>query len=160
MKIGVLSDTHIPKAALDLPKSIYEEFAGVDLILHAGDFVEIAVLEKLRKLAPVKAVFGNMDTVDVKNALPVKEVIKAGDFRIGLIHGYGSPSGLIKVTKSEFDSGIDVIVFGHSHTAFNERIGKTLFFNPGSPTDTVFAPYNSYGFLEINDKVEGKIVIL
>ncbi len=158
MRIGVISDTHIPKAALDLPGAIYNDFVNADLILHAGDFVEIEVLRKLQKLAPVKAVYGNMDLSDVRNALPRKEVIKIGKFKIGLVHGSGPPKGLVKGVKSEFKNGIDVIIYGHSHSPFNEKIGKTLFFNPGSPTDTVFAPYNSYGILEVNDTIEGKII--
>ena len=158
MRIGVISDTHIPKAALDLPEAIYNDFVNVDLILHAGDLVEMNVLRKLQKLAPVKAVYGNMDLEEVRNALPEKEIIKIGKFKIGLVHGSGSPKGLIKAVKSEFANGIDVIVYGHSHSPFNEKIGKTLFFNPGSPTDTVFAPYNSYGILEVNDEIQARII--
>jgi len=159
MKIGIISDTHIPKAALDLPEAIYKEFVNVDLILHAGDFVEISVLNKLKKLAPVKAVYGNMDLEEVRSVLPEKDVIKVNGFKIGLIHGSGPPNGLIKLVKNEFANGINVIVFGHAHTPCNERIGKTLFFNPGSPTDSVFAPYKAYGVIEITDNdIIGKIV--
>lgn len=159
MKIGVISDTHIPKAALDLPSAIYKEFVNVDLILHAGDFVEISVLNKLKKLAPVKAVCGNMDMEEIRNILPKKDVIKVKGFKIGIVHGSGPPNGLIKWAKNEFTNGINVIIFGHSHIPCNERIGKTLFFNPGSPTDTVFAPYNSYGIIETaGDEIKGKIV--
>ncbi|NQT22026.1 MAG: metallophosphoesterase family protein [Candidatus Omnitrophica bacterium] len=158
MKIGVISDTHIPKAAVDLPEAVYNDFVDCELILHAGDLVEIDVLNKLERLAPVRAVQGNMDMRNVKDLLPKKDIIEAGKFKIGLIHGYGNPHGLIKAVKSEFKNGIDVIVFGHAHTPTNEKIGKTLFFNPGSPTDTVFAPYNSYGVLEVNDTIEGRII--
>ncbi len=158
MRIGVISDTHIPKAALDLPEAIYNDFVNVDLILHAGDLVEMNVLRKLQKLAPVKAVYGNMDLEEVRNALPEKEIIKIGKFKIGLVHGSGPPKGLVKVVKSEFTNGIGVIIYGHSHLPFNEKIGKTLFFNPGSPTDTVFAPYNSYGILEVNDEIQARII--
>ena len=158
MKIGVISDTHIPKAALDLPSAVYKEFVNVDLILHAGDFVEISVLNKLKKLAPIKAVCGNMDTEEIRNILPKKDVIKVKGFKIGIVHGSGPPNGLIKSVKNEFANGINVIIFGHSHTPCNERIGKTLFFNPGSPTDSVFAPYKSYGIIEITGKdIIGKI---
>lgn len=158
MRIGVLSDTHIPKAALDLPESVYNDFVNVDLILHAGDLVEMDVIRRLEKLAPTKAVYGNMDTKEVRDALPAKEIIKIGNIKIGLIHGSGPPNGLVKSIKTEFNSGIDIIIFGHSHSPFNEKIGKTLFFNPGTPTDTVFAPYNSYGIIEVNDTIEGRII--
>jgi len=158
VKIGVISDTHIPKAAVDLPEAVYKDFVDCDFILHAGDLVEIDVLNKLEKLAPVRAVQGNMDMRNVKDLLPKKDIIEAGKFKIGLIHGCGHPRGLIRIVKSEFKNGIDAIVFGHSHMPVNERVGKTLFFNPGSPTDTIFAPYRSYGILEVNSEISGKII--
>lgn len=158
MRIGVISDTHIPKAARDLPKAVYDDLVNVDLILHAGDFVEMDFLRKLQKIAPVKAVYGNMDTREVREALPAKDIVKIGNFKIGLMHGYGPPSGLMKLAKSEFNNAVDVVIFGHSHSPVNEKIGKTLFFNPGSPTDKVFASYNSYGILEIGDTIKGRII--
>ena len=158
MKIGIISDTHIPKTASDMPEDIYNDFVDADLILHAGDITEISVIKHLEKLAPVKAVCGNMDSHEIRSILPKKEIIVIQGFRIGLIHGFGSPKGLQKAVKEEFDSKIDVIVFGHSHMPMNEKIGKTLFFNPGSPTDKVFAPYNSYGIIDINKTIVGRII--
>ena len=94
LKIGVVSDTHISRSE-ELPKELLTAFAGVDLILHAGDLVSLAVLEGLKKIAPeVCAVWGNMDPPDVKQALPEKRIIQAKQFRIGLIHGSGAPFNL------------------------------------------------------------------
>ncbi|MFC1709422.1 metallophosphoesterase family protein [Candidatus Omnitrophota bacterium] len=160
MKIGVISDTHIPEKATGIPKEIYSAFKGVDLILHAGDLVSLDAIKSLEKIAPLKAVCGNMDTPETKKILKEKEVINAGKFKIGLIHGRGGPSNLINFVKSAFREKMDVIVFGHSHTPVNEKIEGTLFFNPGSSTDTMFAPYLSYGIIEINDEIEAKIVRL
>ena len=53
---------------------------------------------------------------------------------------------------------VDIIIFGHSHTPENKKIDGILFFNPGSLTDKDFAPYNSYGILELNDEIEAKII--
>ena len=61
MKIGVLSDTHVPHAFPVLPPKVFEVFAGADLILHAGDIVSLDVLTELEAIAPVEAVAGNMD---------------------------------------------------------------------------------------------------
>lgn len=159
MKIGVLSDTHIPKLAKDIPKIIYNEFKEVDLILHAGDFVEVDFLRKLRDFKKTIGVYGNLDSGEVTNLLKAKEIIEGGRFRIGLIHGWGAPEGLTERIRAEFkDEKIDCIVFGHSHSPMNETKNGILFFNPGSPTDKVFAPYNSYGLLEVTDKIVGKII--
>jgi len=81
-----------------------------------------------------------------------------GKFKIGLIHGYGAPKDIINTVRKEFDK-VDVIVFGHSHKAINIKKDGIIFFNPGSPTDSIFAPYKSYGIIEVGDKtIEGKIV--
>lgn len=158
MRIGVISDTHIPKTANDLPKAVYDAFEKVDMIIHAGDFADLTVLENLRKIAPVKAVYGNMDAQEIVRALNKKEIIQVGKLKIGLIHGWGPPKGLLKLVAGEFDKNIDAIIFGHSHAALNERIGSTLFFNPGSPTDKIFAAFSSYGIIEVNTKIKGEII--
>lgn len=158
-RIGVLSDTHIPKAAQDLPEKVYKELRSVDMIFHAGDLVEISVLEKLQDIAPTHAVCGNMDTQEVRAALPQKDTITVLGFKIGLIHGYGPPGRITEAVRSEFNR-VDAIVFGHSHSALSKEIKKTLFFNPGSPTDKIFAVYNSFGILEIGDKITGRIIRL
>ncbi|MBN1353623.1 MAG: metallophosphoesterase family protein [Candidatus Omnitrophica bacterium] len=158
-KIGVISDTHIPKAARDLPESVYREFKNVDMILHAGDLVELSVLEKLRSIAPTFAVSGNMDSHEVKAVLPHKDVIEVEGFKIGLIHGYGSASNLINTVSGEFGK-VDAIVFGHSHSACSEKIKNKLYFNPGSPTDKIFSACNTLGILEVGAEITGKIIRL
>lgn len=158
MKILVISDTHIPRSAHDLPEAIYKEIENVDMIVHAGDLVEKDVLEKLQSLRETKAVYGNMDSGALQHVLKSKEIFQAGKFKIGLIHGYGAPANLIDTVAGEF-KGVDAIIFGHSHEAVNMVKDGVLFFNPGSPTDKIFAKENSYGILEITDKkIEGKIV--
>jgi len=156
-KIGVISDTHIPKNALDLPEVVYKALSDVDLILHAGDLVEMPVLKKLKKIAPTHAVHGNMDMPKVKATLPEKDIIEVERFKIGLIHGFGPPGRVSAMVMEEFKK-VDAIVFGHTHYPFNEKVDGVLLFNPGSPTDTIFAPYNSYGILEVDNEIKGKII--
>ena len=160
MKICVLSDTHIPVAAPELPPELLRGMEGADLILHAGDIVELRVLDDLRAIAPVEAVRGNMDRADVQQALPAKKVIPAQGKRIGLVHGSGAPWGVANRVLREFED-VDIIVFGHSHHPLNEERNKVRLFNPGSPTDRRFAPYKSYGIIEItDDTVKAEIVRL
>jgi hypothetical protein len=151
----------MPDRAKELPSKIVEEFGHVDLIIHAGDITTKAVLEKLKGLAEVKAVHGNMDTVEIAGILPRKEILKCGKFTFGIFHGSGNPAFILEQLQKEFkDDKVDIIIFGHSHKAMNEKIGKVLFFNPGSPTDKFFAPFNSFGIIELNDKINAKIIKL
>lgn len=158
MKIGVISDTHIPINADNLPQELETYFKDVDMILHAGDLTELSVLENLAKLSPrVEAVSGNMDSKTIQSKLPEKMVIKAGNYSIGLVHGWGPPQGLIERISKIFKN-VDIIVFGHSHKPICERRNNVLFFNPGSATDTVHASYRSIGILELNKEIKAKII--
>ena len=162
MKIVVISDTHMPDKADKLPEKLIDDIKSADIVVHVGDFSELSVFEKLKSISKeFKAVCGNMDSDDLKKILPQKEILKIGKFKIGIMHGSGAPSNLVGVLSDYFkNDNLDLIIFGHSHAAFNEKIGNTIFLNPGSPVDKIFAKYNSYGVIEINDTIETKIVKL
>jgi hypothetical protein len=162
MKIGVISDTHIPVRAKKLPAALPEIFTGVDLILHAGDLVDRMVLDELAQIAPVEAVAGNMDPAGLVERLGRKRLIRAGDFLIGLVHGdEGNPRvktpqrALAAFTKTQ----VDAIVFGHSHQPFNERVGSILLFNPGSPTNRRREKFFSCGILTLGKEIEAQIIL-
>jgi putative phosphoesterase len=155
--LGVVSDTHLYRSPL--PAQVLETLEGADLILHAGDILEMAVLEELEAIAPVTAVAGNMDHGDVTEILPKKRVLEIAGRRIGLIHGSGPPAQMTSRLRGEFED-VDAIVFGHTHQAYNRIEGGIYFLNPGSPTDRMFAPYRSLGFLEVGDELKGRIVML
>ena len=160
MKIGVISDTHIPDRAKEIPQKILEEFKKAELLIHAGDLIDLSVLDKLKSICNnVKAVWGNMDPYEVRKNLPEKALIEVGNYRIGLMHGYGPPQRLIDFLGLAFkNDNVDLIIFGHSHRGLNEKKGNILFFNPGSPTDKIFSPYNSYGIIDIGDKIEARLI--
>lgn len=161
MKIIVISDTHIPVSAKSMPEALLKDIASADMILHAGDLMEIGVLNELKKLKPTEAVAGNMDSPEIKKRLDTKKIISVGNVKIGLVHGWGAPYQLIDSIKNEFKNIKDIscVVYGHSHTASIDTIDGVIYFNPGSPTDKIFAPYNSYGVLEIkNNKITPRIV--
>lgn len=155
MLIGVISDTHL--AGEPIPGHVIEILSGSDMILHAGDILEMRVIEQLSALAPTFAVRGNMDRRDVELSLPASRVVEAEGFRIGLTHGWGSPSGMPARIESEF-TGVDCIVFGHTHNSLVGVRDGLLFFNPGSPTDRKFASRNTIGFLEVTDIISPRIV--
>jgi putative phosphoesterase len=160
MKIVVISDTHLPEGISSFPAQLIADIKSADMVIHAGDFVEEQVFEGIKAIArQVKAVHGNMDCDELKDKLPDKEVIIIGKFKIGVIHGNGAPSSLVDFAGEAFKKDSpDLIIFGHAHSAFNEKVGKAIFFNPGSPVDKIYAPYNSYGIIEISDKIEARIV--
>jgi putative phosphoesterase len=142
-----------------LPEKLTTELKRCGLIIHAGDLVDACVLESLNEISKVEAVYGNMDSYNVKSKLADKKTLIIEGKKICITHGYGPPDKLVDVLKEElFSEKPDIIVFGHSHTPKNEYIDGVLFFNPGSATDTVFAPYRSYGIIEI-DKGEIKAEI-
>lgn len=149
MRIGVLSDTHLHLPE-ELPHSIVEALADVDLIVHAGDFVELEVLEGLRRLGEVKAVHGNMDSTEIKSILPEREQFVINGKRIGIIHGWGAPWGIERRVREKFDE-VDIIIYGHSHQSRNKVIEGVLFFNPGQAK-------HSFGILEIGEDVSGAII--
>lgn len=158
MKIGVLSDTHIRTMSLELERMLLKHLSDSDMILHAGDVVEMEVLDIFQSY-DLNVVSGNMDSREIKKKYPWKRVLTVGRFKIGMIHGSGSPSGMEKRIQEEFED-LDCIVFGHTHNPSNQMIGKTLFFNPGSPTDKRFAKVNSLGILKVNDLLTGEIIYL
>jgi putative phosphoesterase len=149
MKIGVLSDTHIHLAE-EISTEVVKAFSNVDLIVHAGDFVGLPVLEGLKRLGEVKAVHGNMDLTELRGLLPEKELLVAGGRKIGIIHGWGGPEGIEQRVREQFGD-VDIIIYGHSHRANIERIGGVLFFNPGPG-------YRSFGILTIEEDVRGEII--
>ncbi|MCK9430566.1 MAG: YfcE family phosphodiesterase [Candidatus Omnitrophica bacterium] len=159
MKIGVISDTHIADKDEHIPRIILDVFKQMDMVLHAGDMVDLRVIDELRSACPkVIAVAGNMDQEAVKNKYPVKEIVEVSGYKIGLMHGSGAPLNLIDLLKGAFkEDKPDIIVFGHSHKPMNEFIGNVLFFNPGSATDFT-AEYNSYGIIELAEEINARII--
>ena len=161
MKAAVLSDTHMPANSHSLPKQLLDKLAGVDLILHAGDFTEEFVIEELERIAPVECVAGNMDSSSIRRKYPDKKILTLGNFKVGLVHGYGAPDNLMNYAKEAFHGeSPDCIIYGHSHIPSIEYIDNVIYLCPGSPTDKVFAPYNSFGMLEINERIIPQIIRL
>lgn len=155
----VISDTHIPERATKLPEQFLKQIQPQDLILHAGDFTKLEVLEQLKKLGKVYAVWGNMDDGNIKKLLPETEIFEMEGKKIGIYHGYGAPEGLEKKVYDKFNQKLDVIVFGHSHTPYNQKLNDCLMFNPGSLSGNANTSNPSYGILNIDQgEIWGEIV--
>ena len=159
MKIGVIADTHLNEPTTALREAVRTYFRDADTILHAGDLHSLRVLEVFgdRK---VYAVAGNRDDVETKAILPRTASITAGGFRIGLIHGWGSPFRLGERAAGVF-AGLDCLVFGHSHMPVNRLRGDVLLFNPGAFKRALLSlGRRSIGVLTVGKGLEGEIIRL
>jgi putative phosphoesterase len=132
--IGLISDTHIPSRANALPREVFTIFQNVDYIIHAGDIVELSVIDELEQIAPVLAVYGNMDNPEVKNVLPNLNSLKILDRKIGVIHNPNILYGMGHMRELTKENGFDVLVYGHTHNAHIKWEENILYINPGSPT--------------------------
>ncbi len=157
-RIGVISDTHVPH--FSFPDAVWTIFDGVDLIIHAGDLSTLSVLSQLETIAPVIAVQGNVEREEVTHTLPIKREVVVGHCRIGVVHILGDSRYYERAARQEFPNA-HVVVFGHSHTPYNQEQNGLLLFNPGSATDPRRQPTCSIGMLSINDEalsVHGEII--
>jgi len=163
LTLGLISDTHIPRRMKCMPKTALDALSGVDLILHAGDVDDPDSLAPLRAIAPVHAVCGNRHLHEFSDggaALPDKIELELDRYRFVLTHGYktGMQGFMLKswgiflkaiglTDNGKFNWHIadrlvqryaeaDIIVFGHTHRAHIEQIGRTLLVNPGAVCPT------------------------
>src|ERR1700730_2043067 len=147
MRIGIISDTHIPEACEHLPPAVFEVFRGVDLVMHAGDVYVNRVLDELAKIAPVIAVLGNGDEgldghkhkLEIDDRVREAHLLEIQGVRIGLVHAIPTPDEtservFLNAMNRHFGGPMDVIVQGHSHIEGIVHFGDTMIVNPGSAT--------------------------
>jgi hypothetical protein len=171
---GIISDTQTTAKVTDLPIGIEDTFKNVDLIIHAGDVEKPEFLQRLKKIAPVFAVKGNMDYGDLEAKLPAGILLKIYNWKIGIVHSpmsfwIGSHFNQVqeivaeKLAKKE---NFDILVFGHTHHPYLKEVksnGKNiLLFNPGSATlPFIFSDKISVGILRLSKNYfKGEIIIL
>jgi uncharacterized protein len=118
------------------------------VILHAGDFTAVAVLEELHALAPVEGVAGNMDEAALRELLPERRVVEVEGARLGIVHVPGPRVGRGERLAATFP-GCDAVVYGHTHLPEVSRVGDVWVLNPGSPTERRGAPAHAMLMLSI-----------
>lgn len=117
--------------------------ASSDLVLHAGDFVTVQLLEELSRVGPrVEGVCGNMDEQALKQRLPRQRVIEVEDVRIGIVHDAGPRERREARLAARFED-CEAVVYGHTHVPQVERFQHLWILNPGSPTERRSAPAHS-----------------
>ncbi len=155
MKIGIISDTHGLLRA-----QVFEVFEGVEHVLHAGDVGESGILDELAAIAPVTAVWGNVDGWEIRNRTKEVAEIELGGAKVAVIHGMqlGSPTPE-RVAAMFPDAAL--AVFGHSHRPLIQQVGSVLAVNPGSAGRQRFRDPVCCALAEIVDgKVTARLVDL
>jgi uncharacterized protein len=150
VRVLLLADTHVPKRARDLPDEVWRAVDEADVVVHAGDWVEPALLDELEaRSRRLVAVYGNNDGPELRNRLREVARTRIGGLRFGVIHETGPAPGREARCDERF-ADLDVLVFGHSHIPWDTRTPRGLrLLNPGSPTDRRRQPFCTYMTLAV-----------
>ena len=172
LRIGIISDTHVPESTRELWPQVFEAFTGVDAILHGGDIHDLALIDRFESLAPTYSARGNGEEGSgSRAAVPadprLREAwrLRIGGLKVGIIHDLPVPEIPPRLTVAnsmrtyfhvdpDGDEGLDVIVHGDSHVERIDLIGSTLCVNPGSPTypRNFMTRLGIIGFLDIEGR--------
>ena len=139
-RLGIISDTH----GLLRPEAV-DALAGVEHIVHAGDVGDPALLDRLREIAPLTVVRGNIDVGRWAMALPATEMLMVGGVTLYVIHD------LKELALDPAASGIDVVISGHTHKPVVEHRDGILFINPGSAGRRRFSLPITLALLDIDE---------
>jgi uncharacterized protein len=158
MRVVLTADTHVPKRARDLPASLWRAIERADVVVHAGDWVDVALLDEMEaRAARVIGVYGNNDGPPLRARLPEVARAELAGVRLAVVHETGPAAGRERRCAHRFPD-VDVLVFGHSHipwdtTAPCQQQSRGLrLLNPGSPTDRRRQPVATYLTAEVEDR--------
>jgi putative phosphoesterase len=145
MRLVMISDTHVPKRARDLPAALWAAIETADVVIHAGDWVDVGLLDRLEtRAARLIACYGNNDGPALRARLPEIAHATLDGVRFAVIHETGQATGREKRCAAMFPD-TDVLVFGHSHIPWDTTASTGLrLLNPGSPTDRRRQPAHTW----------------
>ena len=160
MKLLLIADTHLPKRARDLPAVVWDAVATADVVVHAGDWVEPALLDELESRATrLVGCWGNNDGDELRRRLPERADVVLGGVRFTVVHETGASGGRDE-RMARLYPDTDVLVFGHSHIPWDATASTGLrLLNPGSPTDRRRQPFCTYQTATIVDSVLSDVVL-
>ena len=144
-RLLILADTHVPKRARDLPEQVWDAVDAADVVVHAGDWVEAPLLDRMEQRSRhLVAVYGNNDGPDLRDRLPEVARETIGGLRFAVVHETGQAKGREERCAMAYPD-TDVLVFGHSHIPWDSTTATGLrLLNPGSPTDRRRQPFCTY----------------
>ncbi|MEO6715241.1 MAG: metallophosphoesterase [Mycobacteriales bacterium] len=145
MRLVMMSDTHLPARARDLPADLWDAVLDADAVLHAGDWMDVGLLDALESCSPrVIGCWGNNDGFDLRQRLPEVARADLGGLQFVVVHETGPSTGREARMDAAY-AGTDVVVFGHSHIPWDTVTpGGIRLLNPGSPTDKRRQPVGTY----------------
>ena len=156
LALVLTSDTHLPRRARDLPEPLWAAIDAADVVVHAGDWVDVDLLDALEARATrLVGVYGNNDGPPLRARLPEVARVELAGVRFAVVHETGAAAGRERRCAAAFPD-VDVLVFGHSHipwdTTATRADGTTLrLLNPGSPTDRRRQPTCTWMTAEVGD---------
>lgn len=145
LALTLLADTHLPRRARDLPPPVWDAVASADVVLHAGDWVDVALLDQLEaRCRRLVGVVGNNDHGELRERLPEVARVDLEGVRVAVVHETGPAAGRESRCVAGYPD-VDVLVFGHSHIPWDTVApGGLRLLNPGSPTDRRRQPHCTY----------------
>ena len=145
VSLVVTADTHLPRRARDLPPALWTAISAADLVVHAGDWVDVALLDLLEaRSRRLLAVYGNNDHGALRERLPEVARAEVEGLRLAVVHETGDAKGRERRCAARFPD-TDVLFFGHSHIPWDTTTGTGLrLLNPGSPTDRRRQPHGTF----------------
>jgi putative phosphoesterase len=150
VRLLLISDTHVPVRARSLPAQVWHEVERADVVLHAGDWVDVRLLDELEQRARrLLGVVGNNDGPALRARLPEVARATIGGVRIAVVHETGAKQGRERRALERFPD-IDLLVFGHSHIPWDTSLDGLRLLNPGSPTDRRREPFCTYLTLTVD----------
>jgi uncharacterized protein len=156
MRLLLLADTHVPRRARDLPAQVWAEMAAADVVVHAGDWVDVALLDEVEERSRrLIAVYGNNDGPALRERLPEVATVDLDGLRLAVVHETGGRERRESRCAQRFPDA-DILVFGHSHIPWDSTAATGLrLLNPGSPTDRRRQPVATY----MTARVEGGVLL-
>jgi len=152
VRLLLLADTHLPRRARDLPSTVWAQVDRADLVVHAGDWVDVSLLDALEARTAVLGCSGNNDGPPLRARLP--EVARANleGVRFAVVHETGPSTGRNERMAQTYGD-VDVLVFGHSHIPWDATSGHLRLLNPGSPTDRRRQAHCTFMTADVDDGV-------
>lgn len=159
MDLVVIADTHVPVRARLLPEQVWQAAEVADVVIHAGDWMETALLDEfLARARRVVGVYGNNDGPGLRSRLPEVARVQLDGLRLAVVHETGQARGREQRCDQNFPD-TDVLVFGHSHIPWDSlTAGGLRLLNPGSPTDRRRQPYCTYLTAKVEQGVLADVV--